>query len=96
MKHFKIIFISNIIGTLLTSNILRASAQAATANGFGYSEEEVKIIVIALFVIVLIVFFFICAGVIIFSQDKQKREFASSTITGLNGFFIGAITGWLA
>ena len=94
-RIFKITFISNIIGIFITSNILNLNAQSLTVGKLQYSEENIKTIVMALFVIIIIIFFFICSAILVFSKNQEKRDFASSTITGLNGFFIGTITGWL-
>ena len=96
MKDFKIFFPLNIIGLFLTSNISKLITQSPRQTIIPYSQEEIKIIFIALFILTLIIIFFICAFIVLFSKDDKKINFASDTIKGLNGFFIGAITGWLA
>ena len=88
--------ITNKILTNGEYNSLEIDINNISIETLAYSEEEIKIIIIGLFVLILIFLFFICSGILIFSKDREKKDFASSTITGLNGFFIGTITGWLA
>ena len=96
MKKFNLIFISNLLGIFWSSITLKAIAQGTSNPNIQYSEEVIKTIIVGVFVLIIIILFLICVGIIILSNNEDKKNFAFDTVKGLNGFFIGAITGWLA
>jgi hypothetical protein len=55
----------------------------------------VKAIIIACFLLALFICFLVSLGILLYSGDPKKVEFASDAIKTLTGFFIGSITGYL-